>query len=262
MLLPTQPSKKNITLNNVSVLIYGEAKIGKSTFCSRIKNALTLDTENGLNSLEVFKVRIDSWEAFLDACKEIKAGKHNFETIVIDTIDKLYDYCVDYICQQGGKKHIDDFGYGKGQNMVVQEIKRALTKFVNLPYGIFLVSHSKVEKAKEIERIVPTIHKDISKAVIGMVDQILLCEQQRLPNSEGKLVYQRIISTEPSIYHIAGDRTNLLPKEFQLNYHIYNNHMWPKEKTKTKVKSIELKKAIKPKQAKPITKTPATNIKG
>ncbi|HPQ70558.1 MAG TPA: AAA family ATPase [bacterium] len=44
-----------------------------------------LATEAGHNALSVFKIDIDNWEKFLDACRELAEGNHDFRTIVIDS---------------------------------------------------------------------------------------------------------------------------------------------------------------------------------
>ena len=97
-ILPQQKSEKITALAKQTVLIYGRAKIGKSTLCSQFEKPLFLATEAGLNHLEVYKINCNSWEKFLDACKEIGQGGHDFKTIVIDTVDNLVVYCSDYVC--------------------------------------------------------------------------------------------------------------------------------------------------------------------
>ena len=53
-MLPTQKSPPKTTLTDLTVLIYGPSKIGKSTWCSQADGALFLATEAGLNNLDVY----------------------------------------------------------------------------------------------------------------------------------------------------------------------------------------------------------------
>ena len=73
----------------------GSAGIGKSEFWSH-GQTLYLQCEAGLNHLSVMKVPITSWEAVREAVGAlIQANvKKEFpwDTVVIDTIDKLVDY--------------------------------------------------------------------------------------------------------------------------------------------------------------------------
>ena len=72
-LLPTAKTAPKPNLADLTVLAYGQTKIGKSTFCSNSESAVFLATEPGLNSLDVFQVPIQTWDDLLEACAEIRA---------------------------------------------------------------------------------------------------------------------------------------------------------------------------------------------
>jgi len=97
-MLPTTKTHPKQDLADLTVLIYGRSKIGKSTWCSQSEGALFLATEPGLNALDVFQVPISSWDDLLAACGDIAEGKHPFKTIIIDTVDNAYRMCSEYIC--------------------------------------------------------------------------------------------------------------------------------------------------------------------
>jgi hypothetical protein len=50
-MLPTAKTQAKPALADMTVLVYGQTKIGKSTFCSQADGALFLATEPGLNAL-------------------------------------------------------------------------------------------------------------------------------------------------------------------------------------------------------------------
>jgi len=113
-MLPKTKSKPKHTLSDLTALVYGPSKIGKSTWCSKADDALFLATEPGLNALEVFQTPITCWDDLLQACAEIAEGKHEFKTIVVDTVDNAYKMCSDYVCKKFKIEHESDLGYGKG----------------------------------------------------------------------------------------------------------------------------------------------------
>ena len=224
-MLPTKKSPPKQDLADLTVLVYGPSKIGKSTWCSRSEKALFLATEPGLNSLEVFHVPIRTWEELLAACGEIAEGKHPFKTVILDTVDNAYRMCSDYICAKFKIEHESDLGYGKGWALINNEFQRVLTKLAFLPYGLFLVSHS---QEKEIEtrtgkyiRIVPTLPDKARKIVLGMVDLILFCDLEVTSDESGKPVYRRVMRTKPNPHYEAGDRTGRLPETIDLNFQAF-----------------------------------------
>ena len=57
-MLPITKSPPKHQLADLTVLLYGPSKIGKSTWCAQADGALFLATEPGLNALNVFQVAI------------------------------------------------------------------------------------------------------------------------------------------------------------------------------------------------------------
>jgi len=221
-MLPTKTTPQKQNLADLTVLVYGRSKIGKSTWCSHSDGALFLATEPGLNALDVYQVPIRSWDELLAACSEIAEGKHPFKTVIIDTIDNAYRMCSDYICAKFKIEHESDLGYGKGWALINNELHRVLTKLAFLPYGLFLASHS-VEKEIETRtgkftRIVPTLPDKARKIVLGMVDLILYCDLDAVTDEEGETFYRRVMRTKPSPHYDAGDRTGRLPETIDLDF--------------------------------------------
>jgi hypothetical protein len=231
IMLPTVKSKPKSYLTDLTVLVYGPSKIGKSTWCSNAEGALFLATEPGLNALEVFQVPILNWDDLLLACSEITDGKHDFKTVVIDTIDNAYKMCSDYVCRKFKIEHESDLGYGKGYALINNEFQRVLNKLAFLPYGLVMISHS---QERDIEtrtgkhtRIVPTIPEKARKIVTGMVDLILFCDLEMKSGDDGKAGWHRVMRTKPSPNYDAGDRTGKLPDTIPLDFSDFIKYLQP-----------------------------------
>ena len=222
-LLPTTKTNPKSNLEEYTILIYGPPKIGKSTLASQFDSPLFLATEAGLNALSVYQTPIIAWEEFLNACKEIATGKHDFKTIVIDTIDNLHKYCREYVRRKNGFTHESDLDFGKGWDLTKDEFIRALTKLSLLPYGLVMISHAEVVEIKtrtaKINKSVPTMQKNARAVVLGMADMILFCDTV-VTEKEGE---KRIIRTKPLENWEAGDRTGKLPAVLPLNYNSFYN---------------------------------------
>ena len=221
-MLPTQKTPPKASLNDLTVLVDGPSKIGKSTWCSQSEGALFLATEAGLNNLEVFQVPIATWEDLLGAAKEISEGKHPYKTMVLDTVDNAYRMCAEHVCQKHKIEHESDLGYGKGYALINNEFYRVLNKLSLLPYGLILISHSQEKELEtrtgKLTRIVPTLPEKARKIVLGMVDMILFCDLEVTKDAEGKPVHRRVIRTKPNVNYEAGDRTGRLPEVIDLDF--------------------------------------------
>ena len=116
---------------SISILVHGNAKSGKSTFGSTSpKPCLYLDIEGGTRFLDIKAVEWDpnkysppepdgTWDTAVvkirqydDAIKAyewLKAGKHPFESVVIDSISELQQRLVDKVTNRDQAK-LQDWG--------------------------------------------------------------------------------------------------------------------------------------------------------
>lgn len=221
MLLPKEKTSKAKRFEDEITLIYGDPKIGKSTFCSGFENALFLDSETGLSNLSVYRVGIDGWETFIETYKElrdlVKAGKCPYKPLVFDTIDNIYQFCADYVCKKNGLKHPSDLDYGKGWNMVRTEFNTAMQAYKSLDLGVIYVSHADGTEVKtrtgSYTRYDVSMSGQANKVIVPSCDIIMYAHS--VQDKDG--VEHRVLETKPSAYWNAGDKTGKLPETLPLN---------------------------------------------
>ncbi|MGN0184319.1 MAG: ATP-binding protein [Aristaeellaceae bacterium] len=221
MLLPKEKTSKAKRFEDEITLIYGDPKIGKSTFCSGFENALFLDSETGLSNLSVYRVGIDGWETFIETYKElrdlVKAGKCPYKPLVFDTIDNIYQFCADYVCKKNGLKHPSDLDYGKGWNMVRTEFNTAMQAYKSLDLGVIYVSHADGTEVKtrtgSYTRYDVSMSGQANKVIVPSCDIIMYAHS--VQDKDG--VERRVLETKPSAYWNAGDKTGKLPETLPLN---------------------------------------------
>ena len=226
-LLPTAPTEPKIEMSAFNYIIYGPPKIGKTTLASRFPSAVFLATEDGQNALECYRVGLDSWPRFLDACGELLEGKHPFKTVVVDTVDNLWDLCRRYVCDKRGIEHESELAYGLGSELVRTEFFRALTKLSLLPYGLVLISHAVTREVTtrtgKYDRVIPSFKEREQGRLLGMADFILYCDLVLVPDEDGKSQPVRVIKTKTSELYVAGDRTGRLPDPLPLDFDTFKN---------------------------------------
>lgn len=225
MLLPSKKSPRTIDINNISVVIHGIPKIGKSTWCSQIPNCLALLFEPGWNAIEAYKMDIKQWEDLKEVYKSLqtldrqKKLKEKYGAIIIDTIDIAHERCADFICRKYNVAHQADLQYGKGWAFVTTEFRMMLTNLAQLSIPLFLVSHTKeieVEKRAEKYRMQSLSISDSPKRIVLGLVEIILYFDVAYSQSERKQV--RVVRTKPNKYFEAGDRTGILPATMRMKY--------------------------------------------
>lgn len=132
------------------IIVYGPEGIGKSTFAAQFPEPLFIDTEGSTNHMEVARLpKPSSWTMLLANIAEVKNTPGCCKTLVVDTIDWAEQLCVAHVCATGGKKGIEDFGYGKGYVYVKEEIGRflnLLSDVIESGVNVVLTAHAQIRK--------------------------------------------------------------------------------------------------------------------
>ena len=95
------------------LVIYGQPKIGKTTFASKAPSPLLIQTEDGAAGLRIPKIPETPCETFdelMDCLRLVLTSDHDRKTLIIDTLDKA-----EHLAQQKVLRR--DFGGDKSKYM-------------------------------------------------------------------------------------------------------------------------------------------------
>lgn len=227
MTLPTAKTPPMTDAAHITMLLYGPPKVGKSTFCSRFPRGFFIATEPGLNHLETFNLRADSWDEALSILADLEAKPDAFSPIIIDTVDKLWDFCVANIVSKNKLETISDLAYGKGYALAFNEFSRYIQRLVALKTGLVFVSHHAYDEITQtdgtvIKKFMPSVSARIRDVIMPLVDVIAFATVEYQLNAEnGQRKEKRVLHTQPGILWEAGDRSGRLPAEMPFSYHVY-----------------------------------------
>ena len=133
----------------IKTLIYGVEGVGKSTLASKFPKAVFLDTEGSTdkyNFVERYPTPT-SIAMLVDECNDI-ATSGEYQTIVIDTFDKVEQMIADELCTKNNKQSLEDFGYGAGYSELDERVGKLLNFFqdlVNKGINITILAHAKTK---------------------------------------------------------------------------------------------------------------------
>lgn len=148
------PEEKNVpvqSLKDITTLIYGEQKIGKTTLASQFGEVLFFSFESGTNSQNVFATKpMTDWRQFLHLITQLESkvlSKENlkYDMACLDTGHAGYDRALEWICLRDGIIHpgkIKD--YGASWKAVLTEFAAAHNRIVATGLGLIIISHSRI----------------------------------------------------------------------------------------------------------------------
>lgn len=136
------PLPRRVTLSHVGrgklwnplrVVIHGPDKIGKTSWAAGCvgprydrgsDDAIILPTESGAEYIDVARYPLaETFEEALAVVDELTTATHSYKKLVIDSLDWLEGLARDYVCRKHGKRNVEDFGFGKGQALVFDEMR-------------------------------------------------------------------------------------------------------------------------------------------
>lgn len=223
-LLNLEPTSISRDLKGKFLLVYGEAKVGKTTFAAHFPKPLLFAFEHGYNAISgIHAIDIFSWSDFKRYARQLKdeAIKEKFSTIIIDTIGIAVDLCEKYILAQNGVDQLSDIAWGGGWAQYRKEFENTFRELSQLGYAIVFIAHSKVKpsgfknsKGEEIDSYYPDVNKTGFNAVNRLVDIIgYLSVEFQADGSSKRWLYSR-----QTPYIFAGTRYRYMAPKIPFGY--------------------------------------------
>jgi hypothetical protein len=233
------------------VLLYGVHGIGKSTFGALAPQPIFIQTEDGLGTLEAPRFPLaTSFADVMGAIMELYSQPHEFQTVVIDSLDWLETLVWAEVIRRKPRtdkgreiESIEDYGFAKGYTYALDVWKELLEGLNALRNErgmmVILIAHAKVERFENPEtdaydRYSPRLNKHASAVIQEWCDEVLFAtyrvhtkqteEAFDQTRTRGIGTGDRILRTTERPAHLAKNRLNL-PEELPLEYRAYAEHL-------------------------------------
>lgn len=135
------------------IVVYGGPKIGKSTFASKIPDAVFIQTEEGLDALNVTAFPLATkYQDVLDALRTLATEKHDFKAVVLDSADWTENLIWQHLCEANKVDSIEKVGggYGKGYIEALKLWRGLLDAFDYLRnergMAVVLIAHDETQR--------------------------------------------------------------------------------------------------------------------
>lgn len=161
-------------LAKYSILLYGQEKIGKTTFAAQFSRPYFFLFEPGGKALSLNKSDIQDWGHFRYLLKQMERDT-KFDNVIFDTADVAVFMCERYVCETNGVSDLTDMDFGKGWRALRSEFSAGITRLIKSGKGVLFTSHStekeyKTKDGKKITRIFPTMSRQAREILEPIVD--------------------------------------------------------------------------------------------
>lgn len=219
------------------LLFFGPHKIGKSTLAAGAPSPIFIPTEDGQDQIESKAFPLcRSWADVLAAVATLYTEPHDYQTVVLDSVDWAEQLAQKAVCAEWKETSIEkvDKGYGHGYTYAADKMRELLEGLNALRekrgMAVILLAHAEIKNfndpmSEAYDRYQIKCAKAVGKLIQEWSDAIGFCHLQTFTKTEeqgfGKervraVTARRVVSFEPSASYDAGSRYGL--KEMDLNF--------------------------------------------
>jgi len=217
------------------VLCIGQRKIGKSTWANGWPNPIFIDLDHGIDELNVHAStgpleNIGQVREWLGA---LLTQEHDYQTLVIDTVDKLEEMIAREVCERSRWENISQPKYGAGY-MALMDAWRLFVATIEAIWTkrglhVVLLGHCALKlhnnpEGPDYDTYTMSVYSKAETLLQGWVDAILFAKQevsvQTIGGKELAQLGRRVLKCQPSPAYPAGTRYRL-PNELDLSYEAF-----------------------------------------
>lgn len=237
------PREARLTLKSITrgrrknprrIIVFGVEGIGKTTFAANAPNPILLGAEDGSDQLDVPRFPSPkSFEDTLDAVKSLTEGEHDYQSLVIDTVDWLEPLIWEHCCRRDKEESIESYGYGKGYTTALDEWRRLLRALQGLRaekgMEVIFLAHSwmktfKNPEGEDFDRYELKLNAKAGGLLKEWCDAVLFAnyetyakKDERTKRVRGVATGSRLLFTERTAAYDAKNRYGL-PSSISLDY--------------------------------------------
>ena len=218
------------------IIVYGQEKIGKTTLAAAADAPIFIQTEDGAD--EVGAARFPLAKSLADVAAQIKrltTEKHDFATVVIDSLDWLENLVHQRVAADAAVPNIEGIGYGKGYvaaEQVWRKVLASLDELRDAGMAVVLLAHSEIKRyddpsTEPYDRYQLALHKGASALVTEWCDALLFaCLDTRVQKADagfnkevrrGVTSGKRVLRCQGAPAYVAGNRYGL-PETLPLSW--------------------------------------------
>ena len=193
----------NDTTDNLNMLIYGEAGVGKTWLAgsaSRVpamRNVLYVDAEAGKATLkehpDVEIVPAHRWNDYVSIYQALKGGAHRYRTVVLDSLSEILEQCKDQVMVEmkldpENEKRDEDIPSIREWGKLQVRLQRLIRLYRDLPMNVIFIAHAeRVQLKGGKTKWMPMLNGKLQMKVPQIPDIVLFMYTQEVDGAQRRL---------------------------------------------------------------------------
>lgn len=214
------------------IVLYGTQGVGKTTFGANAPKPIMIQTEDGEGMIDCPRFGLaHTYNEVLEALIALSNEDHDYLTLILDSLDWLEPLIQTKVAQDHGFSNIEDFGYGKGYSIALDEWANFVSALNYLrrekKMTVILTAHAQVKRYDDpsnepYDRYLMAMHKGSTAKMLEWADCVLFANY-RVATKETEAGFnnkktraigagERIVFTEERPAFVAKNRFSMPPE--------------------------------------------------
>jgi len=145
-----------------NMLIYGEAGAGKTWLAAssqavpELRRVLYVDAESGSETIkehwpDVELLSANKWEDYDRIYNALRAGAHEYQTVVLDSISEILEHCKDAVMEEmkadpENERRDPDVPSVREWGKILSRMLRLVRRYRDLPMNVIFIAHAEMVK--------------------------------------------------------------------------------------------------------------------
>lgn len=241
MAINLQSLRKTSIIRPPRMVVYGTHGVGKSSFAAQAPNPVFIQTEEGLDALDVTAFPLArTYDEVMEAIGSLYSEDHEFKTVVLDSADWLEKLIFKQVAVNQKVANIEDIGYGKGYGFAVDLWHNIMEGFDLLRnekgMGVIMLAHTQVKRYDDpltdsYDRYMLDLHKGGASIISEWCD-LLMFANYRVSTVKSDIGFnqkktravgigERVLHTQERPGWVAKSRWSL-PDTLPLDYEAFS----------------------------------------
>lgn len=191
-------------ISKLNMLIYGEAGVGKTWLAgsaSRVpsmRNVLYLDAEAGKSTLrehpDVEILPTKRWQDYINIYQALKAGGHNYGTVVLDSLSEILEQCKDQVMVEmkldpDNAERDEDIPSIREWGKLQVRLLRLIRLYRDLPMNVIFIAHAeRVQLKTGKHKWMPMLNGKLQMKVPQIPDIVFFMYNQEVDGEQRRLM--------------------------------------------------------------------------
>lgn len=216
-------------MEKLKIWLYGKPFSGKTKFATEFPKAFVINTDGNAKFFTKDYASVKNMKEFSAKLSWFLEGKHEYETLIIDVVEHVYDFVREYYLDKFDIDHETDLGYGKAWTAIKEGFWTVINKVAGCEYNVVLISHeveytetSKI--GKETTKYRPSLNEKLHDRMCGILQLVGRCYYDEvILNNEPIKKYQ--VSFGSNVNELSGVRVPLIKSKIENSYEQFKNNL-------------------------------------